>query len=170
MMSTTHRMDFKIAEDGKSIHITRQYAGALSVVWDAWTNAQVLDQWWAPKPWKSETKSFDFKEGGRWHYCMKGPEGEETWGLFFYEEIEPLAFYRGNDKFADEDGHIQNDFPGMHWQVEFQENELGTLVDIHIQGESADDIQKHIEMGFREGFEMGLNNLDELLEHSIKND
>lgn len=35
----------------------REFEANLSLVWKAWTEAEMLDQWWAPKPWKCETKS-----------------------------------------------------------------------------------------------------------------
>ncbi|WDF70268.1 SRPBCC domain-containing protein [Sphingobacterium oryzagri] len=158
-MSTNDDMQFELASDGKSIQISRQYAASLSKVWDAWTTADILDQWWAPQPWQSVTKSFDFSEGGKWLYCMKGPEGEEAWGIFFYDNITAPTSYAGRDRFADADGNIQHNLPGMHWQLHFHENEVGTRVDILIEGDSATAIQKHIDMGFREGFTMGLNNL-----------
>ncbi|MFD2967168.1 SRPBCC family protein [Sphingobacterium bambusae] len=166
-MEQTHQMQFKLAADGKSVHISRQYAAPLQQVWEAWTDATILDQWWAPQPWKCHTKHMDFSEGGQWLYSMQGPEGEETWSLCSYEEIEPLSYFEGKDAFCDEHGNPNHDFPSIHWRTEFSENELGTLVENHLRAKSADDLQQLVNLGFREGFEMGQNNLEAwLTKHS----
>ncbi|MCB0683042.1 MAG: SRPBCC domain-containing protein, partial [Saprospiraceae bacterium] len=44
----------------KQLRITRQFDAPLDWVWRAWTDPKLLDQWWAPKPWKAETRSMDF--------------------------------------------------------------------------------------------------------------
>jgi uncharacterized protein YndB with AHSA1/START domain len=49
----------------------REFNADISLVWRAWTEPELRDQWWAPAPWICETKSMDFSEGGRWHYDME---------------------------------------------------------------------------------------------------
>ena len=61
----------------KKMFVTREFAGTLEDVWEAWTDSNILDQWWAPKPWKAKTKTMDFREGGFWLYSMIGPDGSE---------------------------------------------------------------------------------------------
>src|SRR5690606_40261776 len=63
----------------KKIFIKREFNAELEKVWQAWTTAELLDEWWAPKPWKARTKSLDFREGGKWFYAMVGPDGSESW-------------------------------------------------------------------------------------------
>ena len=48
----------------KKITVTRHFNAPLDQVWKAWTESELLDQWWAPKPFKAETKFMDFKVGG----------------------------------------------------------------------------------------------------------
>lgn len=163
-MSTKNNMEFWKAEDGQSINISRQYASTLSEVWDAWTVAEILDQWWAPKPWKCETKRLDLNEGGRWHYSMRGPAGEISWSLFDFEKIAPLSYLAGKVSFCNENEVVQSELASMFWHTEFKENEEGTLVHIKIEGTSENDLQNLLDMGFREGFEMGLNNLEKWLD------
>jgi len=55
--------------------VIRSFDAPLELVWQAWTESEILDQWWAPKPYRAETKTMDFSEGGRWLYCMVGPTG-----------------------------------------------------------------------------------------------
>jgi uncharacterized protein YndB with AHSA1/START domain len=162
-MERTNNMQFEIAADGKSVHISRQYAAPLEQVWKAWTEAPVLDEWWAPAPWKCRTKRMDFREGGEWLYSMNGPEGEKVWSHCAYGEIEPLSYFEAKDNFCDENGKPTGDMPSMNWRTEFSENEIGTRVENRIRTKSAADLSQLVDMGFREGFEMGQNNLEDWL-------
>ncbi|KGE13422.1 SRPBCC family protein [Sphingobacterium deserti] len=162
-MERTNTMQFEIAADGRSVHISRQYAAPLEQVWKAWTEASILDQWWAPEPWKCHTKHMDFREGGEWLYSMNGPDGEVAWSRCSYGEIELLSYFEGKDNFCDEHGQPNADMPSMHWRTEFSENEMGTRVENHLRAKSAEDLSQLVDMGFREGFEMGQNNLGDWL-------
>ena len=69
------KMDFIVDKQTKTVSITKEFAAELSLVWDAYTRAELLDQWWAPKPYASRTKVMDFTVGGRRFYAMVGPDG-----------------------------------------------------------------------------------------------
>ena len=148
---------------GKKLIVTRAFNAPLRQVWDAWTKSNLLDQWWAPKPWKAETKSMDFREGGTWIYAMVGPDGEKHWARADYKSIEPMKGYTLTDAFCDEQGNINQDLPQMNWKCDFHETQAGTNVVIEITFNNEADLEKIIEMGFKEGFTSGLANLDELL-------
>ena len=66
--------DFTVDKATATIHVTREFAADLDLVWDAFTKAEILDQWMGPKPWRVQTKEMDFREGGRWLYAMISPE------------------------------------------------------------------------------------------------
>lgn len=155
---------------GKKIFVTREFAAPLELTWKAWTNKDILDKWWAPKPWKAETREMDFKEGGYWLYAMVGPGGEKHWAIAEYKKIVPLQLFIGYDSFCDENGNKMLQPPGMEWKVEFQKTETGTKVLVEITFASEKDLQTIVEMGFQEGFSMAHDNLDELFakaEHNI---
>jgi len=67
--------NFLVDKENKKITVERSFNAPLDLVWSAWTEAEILDLWWAPKPYRTETKKMDFREGCRWHYCMVSPEG-----------------------------------------------------------------------------------------------
>jgi len=156
--------DFTVDKANRKINVDRSFNAPLELVWAAWTDASILDLWWAPKPWKTETRSMDFREGGRWHYAMVGPEGERHWCLFDYEQIEPEKRYSGMDSFCDENQVMNNEMPRMRWNNKFsaQDSERA-VVNVEISFEKLEDLEQIIEMGFREGFTMGLGNLDEYI-------
>lgn len=149
---------------GNKLNITREFNAPVDKVWKAWTTAELLDKWWAPGPWTNHTKSMDFREGGRWLYNMTGPEGDKHWCLLDYKTIVPQQSFIGVDAFCDEEGNKNPAFPGSEWYNQFKSTASGSKVEIVITFESEAALQKIVEMGFKEGFSMGLNNLDELLE------
>src|SRR5688572_22625147 len=105
--------------EGKKMHITREFSAPLETVWKAWTDSSVLDQWWAPKPYKATTKIMDFKSGGYWLFCMEGPDGSKNWCRADYKTVDPLKSFSYVDSFCDENGKITEEFPGMSWRNEF---------------------------------------------------
>jgi hypothetical protein len=67
------------------------------------------------------------------------------------------------DVFTDEKGNINEEFPRMSWKISFRRTDSGTRVDVGITFDSIESLEKIIEMGFKEGFAMAHDNLDELL-------
>jgi len=50
----------------RKLNVTRAFSAPVEKVWRAWTEAEQLDKWWAPRPWKAITKTMDFTPGGFW--------------------------------------------------------------------------------------------------------
>jgi uncharacterized protein YndB with AHSA1/START domain len=157
-------MNFSIDKENKKILVEREFAAALADVWAAWTRSELLDQWWAPKPWKARTQKMDFREGGHWLYAMVGPDNEEHWARADFKSITPLKSFSAQDAFCDKSGNIDQSFPRSMWMNKFSESSGTTKVNIEIAYKELADLEKIIEMGFREGFTAALENLDELLD------
>jgi uncharacterized protein YndB with AHSA1/START domain len=153
--------DFTVDKSTKTVFITREFDAGLSLVWDAFTKKEILDQWIAPKPWASKTKFMDFKVGGRRFYAMVSPEGHERWSIQKYTSITPKTNFKMSNAFADKDENPE--LPGSEWDHNFSEQNGKTKVSIAIYNESLARLEKMIEMGFQGGFTMGLQQLDELL-------
>ena len=153
--------DFVVDKEAKTVFINREFAAGLSLVWDAFTKQEILDQWWAPKPWESKTKFMDFKVGGRRFYAMVSPQGEEHWSLQKYTSISPKTNFKMLNAFADKDENPE--LPGSEWDLNFSDQDGTTKVSITIKNESLARMEKMIEMGFQGGFTMTLNYLEELL-------
>ena len=153
--------DFTVDKATKTVSITREFDAELSLVWDAFTKKEILDQWWAPKPYASKTKVLDFKVGGRRFYAMVSPEGQERWVIQKYTSISPMTNFKFFNAFADE---IENpELPGSEWDHTFSEHNGTTKVSVAIYNESLERMEKMIEMGFKEGFTATLKSLEELL-------
>ena len=147
----------------KKLIVVREFDAPLAEVWKAWTQKDILDMWWAPKPWKAKTKTMDFREGGHWLYSMVGPDGTESYCRVDYKTIVDNKSFVSEDAFCDENGNINNDIPGMHWKNEFTSTDTGTKVVVGVSFDSEADMEKIIEMGFEAGFTAAHGNLDELL-------
>jgi uncharacterized protein YndB with AHSA1/START domain len=155
------QFDFKVDIPTNTVLVDREFDAELSLVWDAFTKQEILDQWWAPKPFESKTKVMEFKVGGRRFYAMVSPEGQEHWQIQQYTSITPKTNYKYVSVFADKDENPH--WPGSNWDLNFSEQNGITRVSITIHNESQERMQKMIEMGFKEGFTMTLNYLEQLL-------
>jgi uncharacterized protein YndB with AHSA1/START domain len=154
-------MDFIVNKETKTVSITKEFAAGLDLVWDAYTKAELLDRWWAPKPYASRTKAMDFEVGGRRFYAMVSPEGVERWVVQKYNSITPKTNFKFFNAFADEDENLQ--LPGSDWDMSFSGQGNSTKVSISIYNESLERLERMIEMGFKEGYEAQMQNLEELL-------
>jgi uncharacterized protein YndB with AHSA1/START domain len=101
-----------------------------------------------------------------WLYAMIGPENEKHWSKAEYEKIKEKRILSWADAFCDEDGVENPEMPNSFWTIIFSEENGNTMVDITIQHESSADMEGQLNMGFQEGFTMGLNNLEEMLSES----
>jgi len=153
--------EFTLDKSKKTAFITREFDAGLSLVWDAFTKAEILDQWVAPKPWASKTKYMNFKVGGKRFYAMVSPEGLERWAIQEYTSITPKTNFKMYNAFADKDENPE--LPGSEWDYHFSEENGKTTVHITIYNESLARMEKMIEMGFTEGFKMSMINLENLL-------
>ena len=164
-MESNLLMNFEVDKENKTVNIKREFNASLSDVWSAWTEAEILDQWWAPAPFKSQTKSMEFKEGGRRLYAMVGQEGEERWSSFDYTSISQKTNFKYASTFCDSEGNPNSEFASSYWSVSFSEQDNSTFVDIAIKRDSLPELEKLIEMGFKEGITVTMKSLDKIFEN-----
>lgn len=162
-MSKSGIFNFIVQKEARSIIVERSFNAPLDPVWAAWTQADILCKWWAPKPYECVIKSLDFRAGGRWLYYMQGPQGDRHWCYFDYETIRPKSYFSGSDAFCDENGVANNIKPKVSWEATFSTGVEHTLVRVVMHFASPEDLDQIVAMGFKEGFTMGLQQLDELL-------
>lgn len=152
--------DFVVDKPRKTVYITREFDAELSLVWDAFTKKEILDQWQAPKPLTAKTKYQDFKVGGKRFYAMILPDGTERWALQTYTSITSKTNFKMYNAFADKD---ENPDPvGSEWDHTFSEKNGITTVKIVIYNESFERLEAILE-GFTQGFKMSMENLEEVL-------
>jgi len=106
------------ASEDREFVITRVFDAPRDLVWKAWTEPERLMHWWGPKGFTMRVGTLDFRPGGVFHYCMRSPNGHDTWGKFVYREIvapERIIFI---NSFADAEGNsVRNPFSPT-WPLE----------------------------------------------------
>jgi len=156
-------MNFTADKANNKIYVEREFAAPVDLVWESWTNPEIMDLWWAPRPWKTTTKSMNFVPGGTWLYYMSGPTGERHYCRADYEKINPQVMFSGLDGFCDENGVINEAMPRTHWDVAFNGQTENTRVNVTLAFKSLEDLEGIINMGFKEGFLSAMDNLDEFI-------
>jgi uncharacterized protein YndB with AHSA1/START domain len=159
-MSDALLFDFTVDKQAKTVNITREFNAELSLVWDAFTKAELLDQWLPPKPLTAKTKYQDFKVGGKRFYAMITPDGQERWALQEYTSISPKTNFKMYNSFADKDENPE--LPGSEWDHTFTSENGTTTVNIRIYNESLERMERILD-GFTQGMKMSLSNLETLL-------
>ncbi len=159
-MTDSLLFDFTVDKASKMVYIKREFNAELSLVWDAFTKAELIDQWIAPKPFTAKTKYQDFKVGGKRFYAMVSPDGQERWALQEYTSISPKTNFKMYNVFADKDENPEPE--GSEWDHNFSEENGITKVSISIYNESLERLERILE-GFTQGMKMSLANLEDLL-------
>lgn len=166
MKQTILRHEAQITQDitGKKIVVTRAFDAPPEKIWRAFTEREILDRWWAPKPMTIETKSLDFRPGGIWHFCMCGAKGERYWWRVDYKTIDDQRSITTAGGPADENGNPTGGLPPMQRLTEFTPTPTGTVVSITILFQTEADLKKMAESGMMAGTSAAFNHLEELLE------
>jgi uncharacterized protein YndB with AHSA1/START domain len=145
------------------LNITRTFEASVEQVWQAWTDPELLALWWAPRPWKTVTRSMDFTEGGTWLYAMEGPEEQTHFARADFKTIKPLESFICTVAFCDQDGTVNQSLPVVKWECQFSETVIGTILHIYLTFHSEGELEQLLSMGFEEGFTTAHSQLDELL-------
>lgn len=160
-MKTNLLFDFQVEKEKKTVTIIREFNATQDLVWRAFTEKELLDQWVAPQPYTSRTQYMDFKVGGSRFYAMVSPEGKESWAKQTYTSITPKSNFKMFNVFTDKDEN-PDEF-GSEWDYTFSELDGVTKVVISIYNESFERLEGLLD-GFKEGFRMSIENLEKLLE------
>ncbi|MNK93926.1 hypothetical protein D3C87_1141100 [compost metagenome] len=155
----------KVKKDlsNKSITISRELDASLEMVWRAYTESELLDQWWGPSPWRVETKTMNFSVGGHWLYAMVSPENQKHWARMNYVAINKHEKFAIEDFFCDETGHVDGKMPSAKGEVIFMKTNSGTNVDYILRFATEEALKQMIEMGYEQGMSQCLEQLEELL-------
>ncbi|MGE0600395.1 MAG: SRPBCC domain-containing protein [Dehalococcoidia bacterium] len=145
--------------------MTREFNAPQEVVFRAWTEREHLMNWWGPPTWPLDYCTVDLRPGGTWHYRMRGPEGEESWGKAVYTAIEPYSRLSYTDYFSDKEGAELS--PGMFTEMTFEAKGATTVVHGRTTFTSAEDLKHVLEMGMIEGMSMSLDRLDDVLANAV---
>lgn len=162
-MNSNLQFDFLINKENNTMTVRREFLANRRLVWDCYTKSELLNQWFAPEPFTTKTKSMNFSEGGHWLYAMIDPEGIEYWGRMDYLKIQPIDNYTALDGFCDENGELNPELPRSTWDVTFTDLGNNALVQTIVSFNSLEDLETVIQMGMQEGLTSTMQRLDNLL-------
>jgi len=147
----------------REIVFEREFNAPRNMVFKAWTEPERLTHWWGPTDWTLPVCNIDLRPGGVWHYCMRGPNGEESWGKATYSEIvEPVRLVY-TDAFSDAAGNVNEAMPQMEITVTFAEGAGKTNVTMRALAASAEQVKQLLGMGMEEGMKQTWARLDAYL-------
>ena len=150
---------------GNTLIIERVFEAHPSLMFDVWSDCKHLKHWWGPKEWPMDECEIDFRVGGTWHFCLRGPnEGDESWGKVIYDEIDKPRKIIYRDYFADSEGNINEEMPGSRTTLEFIEHNGITKQVSTTEYESPESLRSVLDMGMIDGMNSSMERLDEYLE------
>lgn len=149
--------------DNARMLVERRFKAPRALVWKAFTEPTLLEQWLAPAPWKAVTVSMNFVTGGEWRYYMQGPEGEKHYSLAKYNKVVAPELFEAMDCFCDENFVINEAFPTSDWDARFTDEGEATLVLVTMQFPDLKALDQTVEMGFVQGYTMSHEQLDAIL-------
>lgn len=137
--------------DDRTVVIARIFDAPRALVFKMFTTPEHLAQWWGPKGWTLPVCRMDFRPGGVWHYCMRGPNGEESWGKAVYQEVVEPERIVYLDTFSNAEGTAVAGMPEILATVIFTEHEGRTKLTNRAQFASAKEVESVLEMGMVQG-------------------
>ncbi|MET0183690.1 MAG: SRPBCC family protein [Caulobacterales bacterium] len=156
-------------KDDTDLEISRYLAAPRAKLWDAWADPKKLAQWWCPKPWVTEVRAFDFRPGGDFYTFMRGPDenGNEATsdnpGCFLevvpMERIVTTSMLKGGWRPA-------SPWLGMTSIITMADEGAGTRYVARVLHGSAEDSKKHEDMGFFDGWNTCITQLEEFAQLS----
>lgn len=147
----------------RDLVMSRVFDAPRDVVFRAFATAEALAQWWGPRGWTLSANNLDFRPGGTWHYCMRGPDGEESWGLSTYSEILQGERIVHTDAFSNAEGTVAEGMPQMQITIEFTDEDGRTRVTSRTEFPSRDGLKQVLDMGVVQGATETWDRLEEYL-------
>jgi uncharacterized protein YndB with AHSA1/START domain len=142
----------------------RDFQVPAELLFDIWSECKHLKHWWGPQDWPMEECTIDFREGGEWRYCLRGPDkGDESWGKAIYRKISRPDRIAYNDHFTDAKGSILEDMPGLEITVDFTAQGSMTRQTLTVQFNTNEDRDKIMEMGMAQGMDSSLDRMEAYL-------
>ena len=140
--------------------ISRLLKAPRAKVWRAWSDPQLLRQWWCPKPWTTEVRAFDMRPGGAFHTFMQGPDGGTSDNPGCFLEIVPM------EKIVSTSALVAGYRPGTPWLsmtavITMADEGDGTRYIARVMHPDEATRKQHEEMGFYEGWGICITQLEE---------
>lgn len=161
-MTTTDSPKPKGETMPREVVITRTFDAPRALVWKAWTDPDHFARWWGPKGYTALVMKMNLQVGGAHLWCMRAPDGQDSWTVGTYQEIVPMERIVYIESFADGDGNpvppshygFEGDWPPtMLVTVTFEEAAGKTAMTLRHAGMPAGEIIELATAGWNESFD-----------------
>jgi uncharacterized protein YndB with AHSA1/START domain len=150
----------------RSVALERTFDTPRQQVFEAFTDPEKVVKWWGPNGWMTEVYKMEVKPGGTWHYCMRGPDGKESWGKAVYHEVKAPERLKYTDAFADAEGNVVKGMPETIVTMNFVDFEGKTRLTSRVEFASTADMENVLAMGMVQGIDETWNRLATYLNES----
>jgi uncharacterized protein YndB with AHSA1/START domain len=144
----------------RELLLSRTLKAPVALVWEVWTQAEHIVNWWGPDGFTNTINRMDFRPGGEWDLIMHGPDGTDYKNKSIFREIVR------HKKIVYE--HVSA--PRFTATISFEEQGAQTLITWHMLFESAEEFIRTVKT-FKadEGLKQNLEKLGRYLaQHNIK--
>jgi uncharacterized protein YndB with AHSA1/START domain len=92
----------------ETVHLERIFRAPVTRVWEAWSNSELIKEWWGPYQFTAPRAENDFREGGKYLFAMQAPDGKVVWSGGMYEKIIPYKKIVFTDHFSGKYGQMNS--------------------------------------------------------------
>lgn len=155
--------DVKHDLDTRTLTITAEFAAPVERIWQIYADPRQLEKVWGPPTYPATVVEHDLAPGGRVNYFMTSPEGEKFAGYWNVTSVDEPRTFSFEDGFADLNFTPNPDLPVSTNVFSFTEQDGSTRATYVSTYETAEGLQKVLEMGVVEGATGAINQIDELV-------
>jgi len=174
MNAIRRQMQIVHTEDDREILFTRCFSAPCALVYQAFTQADHLAQWWGPHGFNNPVCELDLRPGGLYRIVMRSPEGTDYPLSGHYLAItenerlvmtcssveHPPEWHELLQRLSPVAGPTGQD---LQWTISFTADEDGTRLDILSRFASIADRHARMETGMATGWAESLEKLEALL-------
>jgi len=145
----------------RELVLTRLINAPREKVYRAWTDPELLKQWFAPKPYTTPIVEIDVRPGGSAYFVMRGPAGKDLPNRGVYLEVVP------NEKLVSTDAYVKawepSEKPFMTLILTFEDEGGKTRYTARVRHWTVADRETHEKMGFHGGWSLCTDQLEALV-------
>ena len=146
--------------DSRDLVITRTLRAPRQALWRAWSEPELLKQWWCPRPWTTEVRAFDLRAGGAFHTFMQGPDGGTSDNPGSFLEVVPqsrLVF----TSMLTAGWRPHKPWMGFTAIITMEDEGADSRYTAHVMHPDAETSKEHEKLGFFDGWGTVITQLDE---------
>ena len=150
--------------DARTLTITAEFAAPVERVWQIYADPRQLEQVFGPPTHPATFVEHDLTPGGRAHYFMTSTDGEKYYGWWKVTAVDEPRSFSFEDGFAADDSFAPvEDLPVSKNVYAFEAIDGGTRATFTSTYDSAEALQKVLEMGALEGAPSAIDQIDTLV-------